>query len=238
MFRQSAKGSFQASYREGNAAYWSESGHEAPNVDHAVFRFYGRILNVDFPNLRGFRLIDFGCGQGAAVKFFVDKGFDAVGVDISQTDIDVAKLRFPEIAERFVRIDPDPAKTYMYGFGSRVGVVTAFQSFYYLSDSDFEAAIEELSNSMIPGSVIFASMMTAEGHYWNRSSPGDDGLRKITIKSGRTRADDLYISFTEDEDDLCRKFSRFRPLHLGWYSAKFRSDEDGTRHLTFCGVKD
>ena len=86
------------SYLDENRAYW-ERGYNAVNVDHPVFRFYGRILKPDF-GLGGNweRLVDFGCGQGAAVSFFQKHVFHARGVDVSETDIAAAKIRFPHIA--------------------------------------------------------------------------------------------------------------------------------------------
>ena len=88
-------------YPEDNRAYW-ERGYDAPNVDHHTFRFLGRILRPDFGLPRNHeKLLDFGCGQGAAVNFFRANGFDAEGVDISRTDIAIAKSRYPHINGHF-----------------------------------------------------------------------------------------------------------------------------------------
>src|SRR4051812_25004417 len=102
-------------YLEHNKTYW-EKGYNAVNVDHPVFRFYGRILVQDFPEALGGKLVDFGCGQGAAVDFFVRHGFNACGVDISQNDISVGQIRYPNIASRLKVVDPDPRRNAFYGF--------------------------------------------------------------------------------------------------------------------------
>ncbi|MFO1438286.1 MAG: methyltransferase domain-containing protein [Verrucomicrobiaceae bacterium] len=43
-----------------------------------------------------------GCGVGHDVAFLVSRGLDAVGLDIAPTAIERAKVRYPELAERFV----------------------------------------------------------------------------------------------------------------------------------------
>lgn len=84
-----------------NKEYW-EKGYEAPNVDHNAFRFFGRILKPEFNLPRDYeKMLDFGCGQGAAVNYLHMNGFDAQGVDISEKDIAIAKARFPHINSKF-----------------------------------------------------------------------------------------------------------------------------------------
>ena len=147
-------------YLASNKAYW-EKGYHAVNVDHAAFRFYGRILKPQF-GLTGEgheKFVDFGCGQGSAVNYFSGLGFDARGVDISETDIGVAKLRYPHIAHRFTVCDPKPASNAFYGFPADVAVVTAFQALYYFSDADFADVMERVHRSMRRGGIFFASMM-------------------------------------------------------------------------------
>jgi cyclopropane fatty-acyl-phospholipid synthase-like methyltransferase len=95
------------SYLGDNKEYW-EKGYEAPNVDHHTFRFFGRILKPEFglPE-HNEKLLDFGCGQGAAVNFFHMNGFDAYGVDISEKDISIARSRFSHIKNKFTICNAD-----------------------------------------------------------------------------------------------------------------------------------
>src|SRR5207253_1540421 len=41
------------------------------------------------------RALDFGCGNGALTAWLIDKGFRAVGVDISESGIEIAKRAVP-----------------------------------------------------------------------------------------------------------------------------------------------
>jgi len=224
------------SYLAANKAHY-EKGYFAPMVDHYVFRFHGRILRPDFQHLDGSRLIDFGCGQGAAVNFFIERGYDAVGVDISEFDISAAKERYPEHAGRFLTIDPDPAASAHFGFSANVGIVTAFQSLYFLNDGDMDVAIDRLHAAMKPGGVFFATMILPSGQYWEKSVPTSGGMRAVNFSSQRLTVENMSVNFTMDEAHMVQRFARFEPVHIGHYSANFRSDEGGTSHLTFCGVR-
>lgn len=225
-------------YLDSNRAYW-ERGYHAPNVDHNVFRFYGRVLRPDFKlNGNGERLVDFGCGQGAAVNFFVSKGFDARGVDISEKDIGIARTRYPDIAQRFDVCQPKPAANKAYGFPDNVAVVTAIQSLYYFSRQDFNDALEKLHASMRRGGVFYATMM-AEGarEFFDNSKPADDWLRVVNFQNDRVQVSNYFMFFVRDEDHLRALFPMFEPRHIGYYAAKFRNDEGDGMHYTFVGVK-
>ncbi|NLD98189.1 MAG: class I SAM-dependent methyltransferase [Synergistaceae bacterium] len=225
-------------YLKKNKEYW-EKGYPAVNVDHPVFRFYGRILRPEFKMGNSFeRLLDFGCGQGAAVNFFAMHGFNSCGVDISESDIAAAKTRYPHIAANFSVCDPDPRKNDFYGFKEDVSVVTAIQSLYYFSDTDFEVAIQKIYSAMRKGGIFFATMMGEQAkEFFDNSAECGDGLRVVNFKNDRLDVREYYISFIKDEDHLKRKFSLFHPLHTGYYCAKYRADEGDGFHFTFCGVK-
>lgn len=226
-------------YFKMNKAYW-EKGYNAVNVDHMVFRFYGRILKPDFGITGQYEpLLDFGCGQGAAVNFFAKQGFNARGVDISETDIGVAKIRYPHIADSFIVCDPDPRNNECYGFGEDIAVVTAIQSLYYFTDTDFNLCIEKIYAAMRPGAVIFATMMGEKSRmFFENSEEVGDGLRMVNFKNERIQINNYCISFIKDEAHLERKFKMFKPVHMGYYAAKYRTGEGDSFHYTFCGVKE
>ncbi len=225
-------------YLSSNKAYW-EKGYYAVNVDHPVFRFYGRILKPQFGlGGNGEKLVDFGCGQGAAVNFFFMNGFQARGVDVSEAEINVARIRYPHIAQNFSTCAADPKENQYYGFPEDVAVTTAIQSLYYFSDRDFLTCMETLYGSMRPGGVFFATMMGERSReFFDNSTEFKDGLRVVNFRNQRLEIKDYYMSFIRDEDHLKRKFEMFQPVHIGYYAAQFRSDEGDGFHFTFCGVK-
>ena len=224
-------------YLSSNETYWSK-GYDAPWPDHNAFRFFGRILRPDFPQLIGGKLVDFGCGQGAAVNYFHMNGMDAVGVDISDPDISTARNRYPHLANRFAVCNTDPGKVAHYGFPGGISVVTAIQSLYYFNDADFAVCVKKLHDSLIPGGVFYATMMgTKSKEFFDNSVDAGSGLRRVDFKNTRLNVEGYYMAFVEDEAHLCKKFSLFDPIHVGFYAAKFRNDEGDGFHYTFCGVK-
>ena len=90
-------------YLSKNKEYYDQ-GYEAENVESYVFRTYGRIFKHDFgmDGSKGEKLLDFGCGSGATMKFFQSKGFNVYGVDISDVDIQRAQSRMAEIGRAHV----------------------------------------------------------------------------------------------------------------------------------------
>ena len=225
-------------YLDANKAYW-EKGYTAVNADHPVFRFYGRILKPEFKLGGNFEpLLDFGCGQGSAVSFFATQGFNARGVDISEMDISCAKIRYPHLADNFDVCDPDPRNNAHYGFERDIAVVTAIQSLYYFSDEDFSLCMDKIYKAMRPGGVFFATMMAERSReFYDNSTEYRDGLRVVNFENDRLKVENYYMSFIRDEDHLKEKFNMFKPLHIGYYAAKFRDDEGDGFHYTFCGVK-
>ncbi len=226
-------------YLENNKIYWSQ-GYPAPSVDHPIFRFYGRILKPEFNMGGNFeKLVDFGCGQGAAVEYFSKMGFNARGVDISETDIDTAKKRYPHLSNNFLICDPNPRNNEFYGFENGIAVVTAIQALYFLSDEDFKICMQKIYDSMKKGGIFFATMMGEQSReYFDNSVEYGNGLRKVSFKNDRLDVDDYYMFFIKNEEHLKEKFSMFKPLHIGYYCAKFRNDEGDGFHYTFCGIKE
>lgn len=226
-------------YLTANEHYWSTE-YEANNVDHTVFRSAKRILRPDFdlPNNHE-NLLDFGCGSGAAVNYFNQIGFNAFGVDSSETAIKIAKARYPMLSNNFLKINSNTLRNSRKFFGKTYTVITAFQSLYYFNKSHFEYVCNDLFQMLEPGGVFIATMMSklSEQFYLNSKSTKDSYLREVTFSDRRQKIENYFISFVEDEEDLVNKFHLFKPVHIGYYSAKFRSDEGDGHHYIFCGTK-
>src|SRR3989338_1657336 len=58
---------------------------------------YKRWLDLLISKLnRGDKVLDLGCGNGRALKYFLDKGFQGIGIDISNKMLDMARKHVPE----------------------------------------------------------------------------------------------------------------------------------------------
>ena len=139
--------------------YW-QKGYNSPMVDHYVFRLHGRILKPYYglPKDRT-TLLDFGCGEGAAVKYFCDNGYDAYGVDSSAKSIESAEKYNPLLRQRFSVCNTDPLKNTNFGSLEKYDVITSFQTLYYLSKDGFCKTLNHLYSRLNDGGVFFATMM-------------------------------------------------------------------------------
>ena len=222
-------------YLEANADYWGR-GYRAPNVDAPVFRWYGSVLRPDFgiDGSGGERLLDFGCGEGAAVSYWLDLGFDAYGVDISETDIDRGRQRDPRLTDRLDVIDPKPAAGDEW-FGGSFDIVTSVQTLYYLSPEDLAVRLDSLRRQMPDDGVFYATMMRTDSYFFEKSTPADNGMRKVEFDHERLGHLEQWMTFTDSEDDLVATFPMFEPVHIGWYASTFRSREPATIHWAYTG---
>lgn len=212
--------------------------YEAPNVESFIFRFYGRILRHDMKidGSEHENLLDFGCGEGAALRYFMGLGFNCYGVDIAPNDLDAAKAHMPEIASHLRLVDPKPQRNLEFFAGIKFDVVVSIQTLDFLSDSNFQVAIENLYNNMAPGACIYASMNGWQMYYREHSQYVGDGLWHFKLENDRVNYD-LFNNFVKDREDMKNRFHLFRPVYIDYYDSSFREEGSEFRY-TFFGIKD
>lgn len=231
-----------------NSKYWGK-GYHSPNVESYVFRFYGQILKYDFKmpyHNKKTNLLDFGCGQGAAVNFFNQIGFNAYGFDANSNDLNVAKKLFPKSASNYYDVPSDTLKISslldVLDTTEKFDVIISCQVLYYLPKFQFQHFVKLAFDSLKKGGVFFASMMSEKWElFFNNSFPtGDkDGwMREVKFSNSRHDVSNYFMHFVSNEEDLCSKFNLFKPLHIGEYATRLRNDDGSGHHYTFCGIKD
>lgn len=219
--------------------YWSNKGYTAPNVESHIFRLSSRILKpqFDLPSKHE-RLLDFGCGQGAAVNYFNSIGFDAKGCDISQLDIDAAKTRYPHLADKFSVCQQDPGNNDFYGWPEDISVAVGVQSFYLQSKDYFFQVMDKIHSSLVPGGLIYATMMGEKHIFFEHSQPtADEWVRCVNFSGNRQTLDNYYNFYVADEEDLKSRFPMFEPIHIGHYSMQLQENDTNNWHWTFLGRK-
>lgn len=225
-------------YLEETKRYWDRR-YEAENVEGWVFRMYGQILKAEFSmdGSGGEKLLDFGCGEGGALVFFKRKGFDVYGVDVSEPAIAVAKEKMPDITDHFQVIDPKPHVDDLF-FTGDFDIITAIQSLYYYDNNDLDVRVRTLYDMLKPGGFVYFTMMSKKCWFFEYATAIRNGLYRVEFETDRLRIKDYYMLFVEDEEDLREKFHLFKPLHIGFYSYAYRSDEGMAHHYTFFGRKE
>jgi SAM-dependent methyltransferase len=133
------------------AAEWDEVYYRRPpwEIDRPQAE-YIRLLEAG--EIRG-RVLDVGCGTGAFVRLLLERGYAALGVDISRRAISLAKRKarergLPEHA--FEVADAFDAK----GLGRRFDTVTDSAVFHCFSDTDRARYVAGLEAIVRPGGVV------------------------------------------------------------------------------------
>ena len=223
-------------YATSNAVYW-QGRYNAPNVESFIFRFYGRILKHDYgiDGSGGEKILDFGCGEGAALRYFDSMGFNCYGVDIAKNDLETARASMPNHAENIKLISPVPEAGIRYA-DDDVDIVISIQTLDFLSDSDFKKVIQNIYDNMKPGAKIYASFNGWSMYYRNHATYAGDGLWHVKFDNGRVDYD-VYLNFVKGKDELREKFSLFKPIYLDYYDSSFREEGSELRY-TFFGIKE
>jgi hypothetical protein len=89
---------------------------------------------------------------------------------------------------------------------------------------------------MKPGAIIYATMMGSKCWYFDNSSEYKDGLREVNINMNRLKVKGYFVNFTHSEEDLVRKFSMFKKIHVGYYDANYIETEGSDFHWIFIGM--
>ena len=61
--------------------------------------------NIDFfiKQLKGKNILDIGCGSGRDAEYFVNKGLDVAGIDLSDRFIEISRAKVPNA--KFIKMD-------------------------------------------------------------------------------------------------------------------------------------
>lgn len=221
------------SYIQRNREYYS-TVYDPKFVETIIVRSFHKYMRSLLDD--GAKLLDFGCGTGTPTGFFKSQGLNIHGVDFSAEEIDVAKIKFPDIANHFAVCDGTPRIDDRF-FGGDFDFIFAMQALYYMTDTDTEIRFRSLHSMMKPGALIWASMMASDHNWFARSTPAEDGLRRVPSGEGAIPAElgHHYINFTNDTDHLKRKFGMFDPIFVGYYDHDI--GEGSTKHWLFIGHK-
>ena len=225
------------SYLDKTAQVW-QADYPSENVESHVFRAYGRVIKKELMELCDHqpKMLDYGCGEGAALKYFHNQGLDVYGVDVSKVAIESCKQKMPDLASHFKVIDPHPQKEDSF-FGETFDFIMSMQVLYYMDDVDLQTRLVSLFNQLKPGGLIYVTMVAEKCYWFENSVPAENGARLVSFNSERYQMDEHHMAFTRDEAHLLEKFSLFEKMHVGYYDAKYVDNEGSELHYTFIGRK-
>lgn len=225
------------SYLEQTSNVW-QNPYPSANVESHTFRAYGRFFKDRLQSLTKARpkVLDFGCGEGAALSYFSDQGLDVYGVDVSESSISVCQEKLPNCSDHFKVIPPAPNLDDDF-FGCKFDFVVSMQVLYYMNRTDLKTRLENLYGQMNDGAYFYASMVGKQCYWYENSTPAEGGARLVKFEKDRYKMDPHCMLFMEGKEDLLETFSMFKKVHVGYYDAVYLENEGSEYHYTFIGQK-
>lgn len=71
--------------------YYDEQGNNNPNISDKILKF------IQDAGVKGNKLLDVACGTGTTLKYFYEKKYEVMGIDISGSMLALAKKKLPSV---------------------------------------------------------------------------------------------------------------------------------------------
>ena len=156
--------------------------------------------NIDFfiKQLKGKNILDIGCGTGRDAEYFVNKGLDVVGIDLSDRFIEISRAKVPNA--KFIKMDMRNINFPLESFDG----IWAMASLLHIPKIEAINTIKQLRKVLKTNGIIYISVKLGEGEKF--------------IKRDRYKGLEKFFAFyTESEiSDLLEKCG-FEIIKLSLY---------------------
>jgi SAM-dependent methyltransferase len=169
--------------------------------------FYNELLEMPatlelLGNVRGKKILDFGCGSGIYAKLLTKKGAKIKGFDISPEMIKIAKKENPELDLRV-------GSGYNIPFNEKFDIVFASLVVHYLKDWD--KMFKEIRRVLKDGGIFIFST----------GNPVAEARKKI--KTGNKKITVLDNYFNENKHDVTWRDNRGKKIKMFFYHKTYES---------------
>lgn len=136
----------------------------------------------------GNTIIDVGCGDGAVVRHLARLGAEAIGIEVSEGQLERARAL------------PGRDETYMVGSGESLpfagasaGAILYMKSFHHLPPAAMPLALSEAARVLEPAGKLVVIEPLAEGNYFEAMRPMEDetGVRAAAYAALQAAPPDL-----------------------------------------------
>lgn len=163
---------------------WNDPGDRPRWHDIGVAReVVAAVESGWFP--RGARALDIGCGSGQATAYLAAQGYPTVGVDFSESALEMARRRFPESPGRleFVKLDVCRPPALDGGYG----VLVDLRCYHQIPRGDRRAYWRTIARLAAPGARF---LLTASAFRGRRRAGDPVEIQRVTgvIEDGQDGA--------------------------------------------------
>lgn len=128
-----------------------DSHHEEFNYEFLQYKEWLDLLSSKLK--KGDAILDLGCGNGRAVKYFVDNGFQGIGIDISDKMLDLARKHIPKgkfLKREFSKLDFKP---------NSIDAVISFFALNHIPKSQFKDVMNSCKNILKKNGFLLLGMV-------------------------------------------------------------------------------
>lgn len=147
-----------------------------------VLRFLKFLRGEAGLELSGLSVLDLGCGTGRNANYLAELGLKAVGMEISPTALDMARVRAKEMGAEVSFFERSIGEAYPFGDGS-FDLALDVTSSNALSEKERETYLEETRRVLKSGGWLFVRALCKDG----------DGNAKKLLKSFPGPEYDTYV---------------------------------------------
>lgn len=216
---------YEEKYRRGYGLVYPESH---------IIRVYERFLMGRLSDGKKPKILDYGCGTGANLQFFQDKGLDVYGCDVSKTAIMKCRGNKKFKDSHFTVCDEIPNPIELFG-ALRFDIVLSNQTLYYLPDDSIRKFVKETYNLINEGGFIIATMIAKTHWFFAQAITQEGDFHKIDLSLTRFNQY-TYINF-KAKDELEELFKPFEKCLIGSYSLDIMPEEGPTHYWIYIGQK-
>ncbi len=188
-----------------------------------IIRFHNLYLKKNLPNGK---VLDYGCGTGNNSVFFLDKGYEVWGIDVTESYKKLVKANMESsghnvsLMEKFAVLAPDATKLpYEDNF---FDLIVANQVLYYLpTEEHIKKIVREFHRCLKPGGTVFITMMGPKNYYivYHAKQILNDKVYEIHFDDpgDRLKGYREFIYLVRDQDELTKLFLEFTPVNIGYF---------------------
>ncbi len=213
--------------------YKNGYGHIYP--ESHIIRIYERFIKQNLVIDTHLKILDYGCGTGANLHFFKDKGFDTFGCDVSKSAIEKCKSNPIFDKNKFEICNEVPNPLDLFG-NIEFDLILSNQTLYYLSDESLRKFVEESYKIIKDNGFLVVTMMAKSHWFYSHKVSHQKSLHTVDLR--KSRFNQLsYINFKEKED-LEEIFYPFKKCLTGFYTLDLLPDEGPTDHWIYICKKE